>query len=151
MQKTRVISGFPGVGKSTLFRSLRHLEHVTVLDSDSSKFSWENEAERIRHPQWPANYIDHIRENLRKADIILVSSHEVVRDALVKAGIEFELVYPGPEMKAEYIKRYVDRGNNPKFVEMLETNYDTWIAELMNQTGCTHLVLGPGQYLSHVL
>jgi hypothetical protein len=146
--KTRVISGFPGVGKSTLFGLSVNL---TVLDSDSSRFSWANEAERIRHPQWPANYIEHIRENRGKADIILVSSHDVVRDALVEAGIEFELVYPGAEMKAEYIKRYVDRGNSPAFVKLLEANYETWIAGLMNQSGCVHRPLGPGQYLSDVL
>lgn len=146
--KTRVVSGFPGVGKSTLFGQAGNL---TILDSDSSKFSWADEAERIRHPQWPANYIDHIRENQGKADIILVSSHDVVRDALIQAGIEFELVYPALEMKAEYIKRYIDRGNSPAFVKLLEVNYDVWITGLMKQTGCVHRSLRPGQYLSDVL
>lgn len=146
--KTRVISGFPGVGKSTLFG---REENLVVLDSDSSKFSWANEAERIRHPQWPENYIQHIRENQGRADIILVSSHDVVRDALVAAGIDFELVYPGPEMKEEYIKRYVDRGNSPEFVKLLEANYEAWIAGLMKQSGCVHRPLGPGQYLADVI
>jgi hypothetical protein len=146
--KTRIISGFPGVGKSTLFGQPGNL---TVLDSDSSKFSWANEAGRIRHPEWPTNYIDHIRENQGRVDMILVSSHDVVRNALVEAGIEFELVYPGPDMKDEYIKRYVDRGNNPAFVKLLEANYETWIAELARQPGCIQRPLGPGQYLSDVL
>ena len=148
--KTRVISGFPGVGKSTLFERSEGRGRV-VLDSDSSKFSWANEAERVRHSEWPANYIQHIRENHGKAYIILVSSHDVVRDALVEAGIEFELVYPGADMKKEYIKRYVDRGNNPAFVRLLEENYDKWIEWLMKQTGCVHKPLGPGQYLADVL
>ncbi len=146
--KARVVSGFPGVGKSTLFGRSGNLK---ILDSDSSKFSWENEAERIRHPQWPTNYIDHIRENQGEADIILVSSHEEVRKALVAAGIEFELVYPGAEMKGEYIKRYVDRGNSFAFVRLLEANYEKWIEGLMEQSGCIHRPLGSGQYLSDVL
>ena len=146
--KTRIISGFPGVGKSTLFGQFGNLK---ILDSDSSKFSWENQAERIRHPQWPMNYIEHIRENQGKVDIILVSSHDVVRHALVEAGIEFELVYPGLEMKNEYISRYVDRGNSTAFVKLLEGNYEIWIAELMSQMGCIHRPLGSGQFLSDVI
>lgn len=146
--KTRVVSGFPGVGKSTLFNRQGGL---VILDSDSSTFSWANEAERVRHPEWPTNYIDHIRENQGKADIILVSSHDEVRKALVAAGIEFELVYPGAEMKAEYIKRYVDRGSSPDFVKLLEANYEKWIEGLMGQPGCVHRPLGSGQYLSDVL
>lgn len=146
--KTRVISGFPGVGKSTLFD---RLANHSVLDSDSSKFSWGDEAKRIRNPEWPSNYIKHIQENLGKVDFILVSSHDVVRNGLVEAGIEFELVYPGPEMKAEYIERYVDRGNSPAFVKLLEANYEAWIAELVQQVGCIHRPLGPGQYLSDVI
>ena len=35
-KETRVISGFPGVGK-TYFKNITNL---IVLDSDSSKFSW---------------------------------------------------------------------------------------------------------------
>lgn len=143
-----VISGFPGVGKSWLFGNPNGL---TVADSDSSNFSWANAAEKIRHPEWPSNYIQHIREKRDETDIIFVSTHKEVRDAMVVAAIPFILVYPSPDMKEEYIKRYVDRGNAPGFVHLLEQNYETWIAELQAQTNCTHVVLGPGQYLADVL
>ena len=67
------------------------------------------------------NYIEHIRENQGKADIILVSSHDVVR------------------------------GNSTAFVKLLEGNYEMWIVELMSQMGCIHRPLGSGQFLSDVL
>lgn len=143
-----VICGFPGIGKTTL---LDRVGKSTILDSDSSNFSWANQAKNERNPDWPGNYIDYIKKNHDKADVILVSSHDVVRNALVNAGIKFTLVYPSLQMREEYIKRYKDRGNDEKFVKLLETNYENWIKELMAQKGCTHVVLQSGQYLSDVI
>lgn len=88
MRKTVVISGFPGVGKTSLCARPGGLK---ILDSDSSNFSWQNQKEKIRHPEWPGNYIEHIRQNIGKVDIILVSSHDVVRSALLRAKIPFVL------------------------------------------------------------
>lgn len=143
-----LISGFPGVGKSTLVSTTN--EHI-FLDSDSSNFSWSNKEKRERNPDWPQNYIEYINANRDKADGIFISSHKEVRDALVNAGMKFTLVYPSLDMKDEYIGRYVARGNDPQFVELLKANYDTWIQELMTQEGCDHVVLQPGQYLSDVV
>ena len=143
-----IVSGFPGVGKTTFIDNPGEL---TLMDSDSSNFSWSNKEAGQRHPDWPQNYINHIRESSSKADIILVSTHKEVRDALVSAGIEFVLVYPSLEMKEEYIRRYLDRGSDGKFIRLLEANYETWIEELMAQPICRHVVLQPGQYLSDVM
>jgi hypothetical protein len=144
----KVVSGFPGVGKSWLHQNL---DGLVVADSDSSQFSWQNEAERIRHPKWPSNYIEHIRDTKGNVDVVFVSTHKEVRDGLVQAGIPFALVYPALQMKDEYIARYVNRGNAPAFVELLRKNYEAWIAELAAQQGCEHIVLKPGQHLADVL
>jgi hypothetical protein len=106
--KTKVYSAFPGVGKTTYFNTT----DKNVLDSDSSKFDKKN---------FPANYIDHIERNIQdpKVDKILVSSHKDVRDALLKRGIPYVLVYPNRDIKDEYIQRYKDRGNNDAFVDLL--------------------------------
>lgn len=147
MQK-KVISGFPGVGKSWLQQNQNGL---VVSDSDSSSFSWKNQDEKIRNPEWPNNYIGHIKAMKEATDIIFVSTHKEVRDAMVQACIPFTLVYPSLEMKEEYIARYVARGNVSSFVKLLEQNYEAWITELMMQKHCIHIVLRPGQYLSDVL
>jgi hypothetical protein len=136
---TLVVSAFPGCGKSHLFRNKGERK---ILDSDSSTFDKSN---------FPQNYIEHIKSNLGNVDLILVSSHKEVREALVDNGIEFTLVYPDNNIKEEYIKRYVDRGNNDKFVELLTNNWNNWINELDNQTGCEKIKLNTGEFLSDVI
>lgn len=148
MKNALIVSGFPGVGKTTLFNQNKGL---VLLDSDSTNFSWADAEKKIRHYDWPNNYIEHIKDNLNKADLIFVSSHDVVRKALVASSLKFFLVYPGLEMKDEYIRRYVDRGSSEGFVKLLRANYENWIAELSSQNGCVHVVLNSGQYLSDVL
>lgn len=143
-----IVCGFPGVGKTSLFTAETELK---ILDSDSTNFSWSDETKTQRNPEWPQNYIAHIQENRDASDILLVSSHDVVRTALVEAGIPFILVYPSLDMKDEYIQRYIQRGSNESFVALLKAHYEKWIAELMEQRGCTHVVLQSGQYLSDVV
>ena len=143
-----LISGFPGIGKSTL---VSNPGPYTLLDSDSGNFSWNNKEKRERNPDWPLNYLEYIISNRDKADGILISSHREVRNALVNAAMRFTLVYPAQEMKDEYINRYVVRGSDLQFVELIRANYEAWIQELMAQQGCNHVVLQPGQYLSDVI
>ncbi len=138
-KNTMVVSAFPGCGKSHLFRNKGDKK---ILDSDSSTFD---------KSQFPQNYIEHIKSNIGLVDVILVSSHKEVRDALVEEGIEFTLVYPGRDIKDEYIQRYIDRGNDDNFVKLLKSNWDIWLSELEDQTGCSKMELNSGQYLSDVL
>jgi len=57
--RTRIISAFPGTGKS--YYHNKHKE--TTLDSDSSNFSLVVEnGEKKRNPDFPENYIKHIKE-----------------------------------------------------------------------------------------
>ena len=137
-KKTSLISAFPGTGKSHFFKN----SDLKVLDSDSSKFDKSN---------FPTNYISHIKENLGKADIILISSHLDVRNALVENRLNFTLVYPDKNLKEEYLERYKNRGSDEKFIKLLNDNWNNWISELEEQTGCNHIILKSGQYISDVL
>ena len=85
-----VICAFPGCGKSVYY-SLNsiyegHKNGKKILDSDSSLFSWiyDNDGNKTskRNPEFPGNYIQHIKNNLNSQDIIFVSSHILVRKAL---------------------------------------------------------------------
>lgn len=129
--ETLVVSAFPGCGKTHLFNNT----DKKILDSDSSKFD---------KSKFPQNYIDHIKSNIGKCDIILVSSHKDVRDALVKNGIKFTLVYPKKELKNDYINRYIQRGSPEAFIKLLQNNWYNWIKEMDDQVGCTRIKLNKG-------
>ena len=125
--KTRIISGFPGIGKTYFCNNSDYL----VLDSDSSQYSWvlENGVKK-RNPDFPANYIQHIKDNIGKYEFILVSSHLEVREALKLDCLFFYLIYPNLKDKMEYLKRYAERGSDDAFVKLLSDNWDNWIKEL---------------------
>lgn len=136
MKNTKLISAFPGCGKSYAFKNYKDIE---IADSDSSKFDKKN---------FPENYIQHIKDNIGKKDIIMISSHKEVRDALVKEGLSFILVYPEKEIKEEFLQRYKDRKSPKAFIDLLDKNWEAWIDELENQINCTHIKLSKGEYLS---
>lgn len=135
--KTLVISAFAGCGKSYTFNNEKD-KFNGILDSDSSNFSWikdengKNTTER--NPDFPNNYIQHIKENIGKVEVIFVSCHKEVRKALEKAGINYILVYPNVFQKEDYIKRYKKRGNTDKFINLLNSQWDEWIAECEDET-----------------
>lgn len=139
LKKTLLCSAFPGTGKSYFCTVFGGVKNKIILDSDSSTFDKKD---------FPANYIKHIKANIGKADIIFISSHKEVRDALVAEGLEFTLVYPNPFLKTEYINRYKKRGNAKEFVNLLETNWISWLKELTVQKGCYHIPLGTNEYIS---
>jgi len=138
---TQIISGFPGVGKSYACT----FNFFKCLDSDSSNFSWESEG--VRHPDFPENYMKHIKENQGKAWTIMVSSHKVVREALEAHGIEYTLVYPDKSLKAEYLDRYRKRGNDEKFIKFIGDHWDVFIDEIEQDIFPKKIKLGSGEYL----
>jgi hypothetical protein len=158
MIDTKIFSVFPACGKTYFFE---HQDdwNLRILDSDSSQFSWmykEDEwTERIikvRNPEFPKNYIEHIKNNIGKYDYIFVSSHKEVRDALDEAGIEFTIVFPEYKCKEEWFGRCCIReieGKNGFDSTVLLNNWDKWwydcaeCAETHN-----HIVLRPTEHLT---
>lgn len=138
-----LIAGFPGTGKTSYcYRDADYIPQGFCTDSDSSLFDKSN---------FPQNYIEHIKEKISEGySRIFISSHKEVREALVKEGLHFTLVYPSKELKNEYIERYTQRGSSEKFIELLSNNWDNWIEELQNQKGCDHVVLKSGQFIANV-
>jgi hypothetical protein len=117
--KTKVISAFPACGKSYVFEHKQDCFRG-ILDSDSSEFSWVKDVNgnntTERNPDFPNNYIQHIKDNLGKVEIIFVSSHDVVRNSLKENNIDYTLVYPDKSLKNEWMRRFKQRGNNDKFI-----------------------------------
>lgn len=148
--QTKVIAAFPGTGKTYYFQN-----HNNCLDSDSSDYSWIKDSDgkntKDRNPDFPINYIQHIKDNIGKVEFIFVSSHDVVRDALVASGIEFTFIYPNIDLKDEYIERFKHRGSPDGFINLLDKNWNNWIESCGVQLNCKHIELESSQFISDVI
>lgn len=113
MIKTVIILGFPAVGKSRLKEMFKN-SNIKVVDSDSSMFDKSD---------FPANYMRHIESLIGKVHIIMVSTHETVREALKSADFIYDvpmyICYPSLELKSEWLERCRNRGNNEKFIKLI--------------------------------
>ncbi|MBO5828764.1 MAG: hypothetical protein J6R59_10005 [Paludibacteraceae bacterium] len=168
---TKIYSIFPACGKTWLYEHQEDYD-LKILDSDSSQFSWlieevedpdyviigEGEIKplihrnKVRNPDFPNNYIEHIKDNIGKYDCIFVSSHAAVRKALDEAGIDFTIVYPEQRCKAEWVGRCFIREQNGESgcgTKVMYDNWEQWISECFG-TGIDHkeIVLRPTEYLS---
>lgn len=151
MRNTIIISGFPGVGKSYFCGNT----DLNVLDSDSSCFSWTKDllGNNIveRNPDFPVNYIKHIKENIGTVDIIFVSSHEIVRKALEENNIHYILAFPGKDCKEEYIVRYKQRGNTEEFIDMIDENWNKFISDMEYELFPLKISMSRYEYISDLI
>ena len=99
-----------------------------LLSGDGYIDKIKDEEIKVRNPNFPANYIEHIKENIGKVDFIFVSNHLIVREAMEEAGIRYCTVYPKKEMLNEWVGRMYRRGDNDYVIKL---HIDHW-EEFMN-------------------
>ena len=107
----KIISAFPGIGKTTLVQTNKN-----YVDLESSDYKWididktlsieerKGTAKTI-NPYFPENYIKKIIELTDMGFNVLISSHKEVREALQAQGIEYTIILPSLDMKEEMISR----------------------------------------------
>jgi hypothetical protein len=120
---TTIVAAFPGSGKTHW-----HLtDPDNTADSDSSSFSWIDTASgRTRNPEFPGNYIKHIKSLIGTKEIIFISTHAQVIEAMLAHEIEFINVLPERESKEIYMEKYRVRGSDSSFIELVSNNWDLW-------------------------
>jgi hypothetical protein len=122
-------------------------EHLLSADGWINKI--KNELIKVRDPEFPKNYIEHIKENIGKVDFIFVSSHLQVRQALTDNNIEFCTVYPEPNCLDEWIGRMYRRGNDKAFIDFQIKNWEKFVNDVNDEPHGDFLYrLGHNQYLS---
>lgn len=136
--KTKIISAFPGCGKTYCFNHMQNQIEGGILDSDSSDFSWIKDENgnntKERNPDFPNNYINHIKENMGKVGVIFVSSHDVVRKALEENNIQYAIIFPDKQLKDMWMERFRQRGNDDKFIKFISDNWDKFLDEIKAET-----------------
>jgi hypothetical protein len=114
----------------------------------------KDEEIKVRNPDFPKNYIEHIKENIGKVDYIFVSTHAEVRQALAEAGIDFTIVFPEQSLRAEWVGRCFLRGSGENFCQLIADQWDEWIWQMeveVEYNNRKHYRLKSGEYLSDAL
>lgn len=126
--KTKIISAFPGMGKSYYHQKNKE----TTLDTDSSLFSYiiDENGNKIRNPEFPRNYINHIKENIGKYEFIFISTDKEIIDILLEECIFFYLICPTCNRKNEFLSRYKNRGDDEKLIQLIDSKWNDWIKEI---------------------
>lgn len=157
MKNGVIVCAFPATGKSTAIQNAEQLG-ISACDSDSEDHHWVDRTlphkERVERENWVEEYVRHLQEQTAANEFVFASTHDVVRDALVAAGVHFVVVYPTDDQHDEYISRVASRttGLHGQFgVDLLTKMWRTWLIQMENQPHCGRVVLQQGQYLSDVL
>ena len=122
-----------------------------LLSGDDYINKIKDELIKVRNPDFPNNYIEHIKENIGKVDIIFVSSHLQVREALTNAGIQFCTVYPKKEMLNEWVGRMYRRGSSPDFIKFQIEHWDEFVGNIDSEPHGDYVYrLGNNEYVGKI-
>lgn len=107
----RVICGFPGIGKSKL-----NEQNLSFVDMDLGTEMYEESG------------IERVRQALKIPGVtVMLPAWVSMRHALREAGIPYVIFYPSRDLKADYHKRFSDRGDPPSKVEHIFKNWSAYI------------------------
>lgn len=140
-RKGKIIVAFAGTGKTCCAK-----KHENVLDFDYLHFKFTYPEEMIKNktfeelkgveegrdinPLWPKNFITQLLENVQKYDVVLVPANDEILDCLEEINLEYILCYPKTECKPIYMKRYLVRGNNQKWIKRIEENFEQFVKDM---------------------
>lgn len=130
MKQTVIISAFICCGKTYMTEKYNGWKY-TMLDIETGDFTGtsnisENMTQKI-NPDFPQNYIECIKENIGKYDIIFVSAHSKVRRALKDNNLKFILVTPRRNMKHVWLDRLRQLETPDTIIQSIANNWDSYI------------------------
>ncbi|UKZ96790.1 uncharacterized protein TrAFT101_011566 [Trichoderma asperellum] len=145
-----IISAFVASGKTWLTTNSKNLglSGFNVLDLDSSVIPKENGQ---RASNFKELYMAKVRESIAPNTIVLISTHEEIRSALVEEGLNYALVYPVRDLKGEWIRRLRSRKSPEGLIDIVHKDWSSMLDECENQGGCSHYALEKGLYLSDMI
>ena len=143
-----IIIGYQGIGKSTL--ASRNLKYI---DLESSNF-WFDDAEtkqRVRHSNWYEMYCNVAEDLSRQGYVVFVSSHQPVRERLLKSEEYVVACVPSLDLKEQWIEklklRYEATGLEKDYKAYMnaEDRFSENITEIMN-SGFDNLIITNANY-----
>lgn len=157
MKKGIVISGFSGIGKTTLAKKYKNIIDLDAAefvydDSNMQHIPFEQRKGEKRNPNinWPNNYINAIKEAKQNYDFVLVWDREDIINEYIKNNINFILCYPSKEDLNNYVKRFRNRGNTEKYIKIKLKQYDEKI-KLFDNLNVKKIILTNNETLEEYL
>ena len=154
-----IIAAYAGTGK-TYFASLypqkvidlvcmpyKYIINSNNIFDESSKANIDD----VLNPNWPLNYLLAIKNNLQSDKIILIPPDYFILMLLKSENMQYYICYPQRNIKEQYLKRYIDRGNNANFIDIFIGRWDEFIDSYEKDSFGKHIVLQANQFLSDVI
>lgn len=145
---------FPGMGKTSLNSS------QSVLDADCRLFQYhvpdyyKDKLHRPKgwegvtpQPDYPQNYLEYVKN--ANAEIVLLNCHISLLKNFDQEQVL--LAYPSPVLKDVYLKRYVERGDNPSFIQHMEESFEDMVSAVERAPFLKYQVKNPYLYLQDLL
>ncbi|KAK3986117.1 hypothetical protein QBC44DRAFT_361771 [Cladorrhinum sp. PSN332] len=156
-QTAVIISGFACIGKSQLGKSGTY-KGYKVVDLDSSGFTVDPKTKVKRSiPDFVSAYIKEILKYAKMKVILMVSTHQEIRDEMCDKGLKYTLVYPSATCKAAWLGRLEKRAGKDGLYNIFDKNWTAFVSGLdkgyanESKKGAKRQVLGSNQYLTHVI
>lgn len=113
----------------------------------------KNELITVMNPGFPANYFNHVKNLIGEFDYIFLSSTDKnVFDFLNSENIPYNLVFPKPYLKYEWVGRYFSKTRDSHLTEEFMLRWDEFLNQFLNETlKHKYIMLGPSEYLSEYL
>lgn len=98
--------------------------------------------------EWPGNYIKAVINQYNENRYVVIPPIAVVLEALRKEEIPYILCYPERTARAEYERRYKNRGNTEAFLDIFIRHWDMFLNNMESDPGKYHMVMKSGEYLT---
>lgn len=147
----QIIWGFWGCGKSAVADGIRivdadcELFKYTGVNAEDLHSSFHDAQQIHRNSDYPENYVAFVQQC--DADIVLVNCEYPVLQRFDSVC----LYYPSLSRKEEFIHRYIQRGDNPSFVEFMEEEYEGILKSLSFTPYPRYIATQANTYLSDLV
>ncbi len=155
-----LIAAYAGTGKSTFAEmtdgaiDLPSMPYSWILPETNEWKTEELEGEKgalyhLRNPLFPENYAVEIMKAEQAYDYVLIPTNiSVIRYLQEEFDRKVLLCYPESDLREEYRKRFVQRGNSESFLNLFVDGWHGFLGPVRENTAGIHVLLKSGMYLS---